>query len=164
VGVIIEEDEDEVEVIVELEEELADELEAELVGTGIPLYKSAWGLATVGMAVTPAEKDEAGRDIVVVCEAVFNAVTLHTPPVPDGQSTVKLLCNNQKSIDRASCATNARVPSTYCRTPSPSGLVIATWKVFGPSIKVTGAVKSQTPVAEADALHPSRYVVTPFVT
>jgi len=141
VGVIIDEDEDEVEVIVELEEELADELEAELVGTGIPLYKSAWGLATVGMAVTPAEKDEAGKDIVVVCEAVFNAVTLHTPPVPDGQSTVKL-----------------------CTTPSPSGLVIATWKVFGPSIKVTGAVKSQIPVAEAEALHPSRYVVTPFVT
>lgn len=114
--------------------------------------------------MTPAEKDAAGKDIVVVSVAVFNAVTLHAPPVPEGQSTVKLLFNNQKLFDRASRASNARVPSTYCRTPSPSSLVIATWKVFGPSIKVTGAVKSQIPVAEADALHPSRYVVTPFVT
>lgn len=51
------------------------------------------------MAVTPAEKDAAGKDIVVVSVAVFNAVTLHAPPVPEGQSTVKLLFNNQKLFD-----------------------------------------------------------------
>ncbi len=140
-------------------------VELEGVGSGIPLYKSAWGLATVGTAVMPAERDAGGKDIVVNCEAVLRAVTLHGPAVPAEQSTVKVLSNSQKSINEESRATTiARVLSTYCMMPSPSGLVIATWKVLGPSIRVIGAVKSQTPVAEADALHPNRYVVTPFVT
>jgi hypothetical protein len=116
------------------------------------------------MAVMPAERDAAGKDIVVVCEAVLRAVTLHAPVVPAGQSTVKLLFNSQKSMDRGHRAKTMRGWHPYCTTPFPSGVVIATWKVFGPSISVIGPVKSQTPVAEADALHPSRYVETPFVT
>lgn len=91
--------EDEVEVIVEFVEELAEETELEVVGSGIPLYKRAWGLATVGMAVMPAEKDAGGKDIVVVCVAVLSAVTLHAPAVPAGQSTVKVLFNCQKSTN-----------------------------------------------------------------
>ena len=53
---------------------------------------------------------------------------------------------------------------TYCVTPSDNGFVIATWKVFGPWMRVIGPVKSHAPVAAAEALHPIRYVVTPFVT
>lgn len=41
VGELVDEYEDEVEVMVEFEEELADAVELELVGTGIPLYRSA---------------------------------------------------------------------------------------------------------------------------
>jgi hypothetical protein len=53
---------------------------------------------------------------------------------------------------------------TYCVNPSAKGFVISIWKLVGPSIKVIGAVKSQGPVADADALHPRRYVVSPLVT
>jgi hypothetical protein len=59
---------------------------------------------------------------------------------------------------------NTRVLSTYCLKAAGSGLVISTWKVLGPSIKVIGAVKSHAGSADAVELHPIRYVVTPFVT
>ena len=44
----------------------------------------------------PAERDAAGKDIVVVWKVVSSAVTLHAPPVPDAQSTVKCLFNHQQ--------------------------------------------------------------------
>jgi len=46
--------------------------------------------------VMPAERDAAGKDIVVVWKVVSSAVTLHAPTVPDAQSTVKCLFNHQK--------------------------------------------------------------------
>jgi hypothetical protein len=66
-------------------------VDAEYVGTGIPLYRSACALAAVGRATMPCEKFEAGIEMVVVWWMVFSAVTLHAPVVPAGQSTVKVL-------------------------------------------------------------------------
>lgn len=43
--------------------------------------------------VNPAEKEEAGKAIVVVWESVLSAVTEQADAVPWGQSTVRDLCD-----------------------------------------------------------------------
>jgi hypothetical protein len=68
------------------------------------------------------------------------------------------------NLSSENCVEDARMLPTYYVKPSTNGFVISTWKVANPSIKVIGAVKSQGPVVVADALHPRRYVVSPFVT
>lgn len=65
--------------------------EAEVVGSGIPLYKRAWGLATVGIATISLEKSVGDRDTVVGWRIVSSAVALQSLVVPAGQSTVILL-------------------------------------------------------------------------
>jgi hypothetical protein len=63
----------------------------------IPLYKRAWGFATVGIATIAAGKQEAWSEYCCCLPGQIQRghATVHCPVVPDGQSTVKLLINTQ---------------------------------------------------------------------